>query len=79
MENQVSFNAQAGAWNIVPHHSTRWSVPATQKVSSAFSFKFLGFLTVSLTLIIFTSPHGSSPSGGSTSLYPFFASRLSSF
>jgi len=30
MENQVSFNAQAGAWNIVPHHSTRWSVPATQ-------------------------------------------------
>lgn len=30
MENKVSFNAQAGAWNVEPDYSTRWSVAATQ-------------------------------------------------
>ncbi|WP_126448408.1 DEAD/DEAH box helicase family protein [Sulfuricystis multivorans] len=30
MNNQVFFNAQAGAWQVDPDYSTRWSVAATQ-------------------------------------------------
>lgn len=30
MENQVFFNAQAGAWQVDPDYRTRWSVAATQ-------------------------------------------------
>jgi len=30
MENKVSFNASAGAWNVEPDYRTRWSVAATQ-------------------------------------------------